>query len=108
MKECIKEYLRTESKNYGMKIDFRHSSDVDLFCYFLYFKERMTFPDYIASIILEYAKGILDCSEDKIKRTNEQEELMYRIKDLKSGEVGLDDFTDGKELAEWLIKGVLK
>ncbi len=111
MKESVKEYLHNEFIRHSMTVNLRHCSDVDMFCYFVYFKEGISLPEHIAMLFLEYAREILNIKEmksEKAEITNRYNELMYRIDDLKSGEVNLADFMNGKEMAEWLKKGVLK
>lgn len=110
MNEKVKDYLHDEFIKRNMKVNLRHCSDVDMFCYFVYFKEGISFPEYLARTILDYAKEMMNVKEMKSKKaktTYKYNELMYRINDLKSEEVNLDDFQNGKEMAEWLEKGVL-
>lgn len=96
MRAEVKDYLTRRLVENGIKISLRQCSDVEILSYLLLFKEGMELPDYIVSTFLNYARKVIDTKD-----------ITARINELKSGEINLDDFSNGKELAEYLENGVV-
>ena len=68
-----------------------------MFYYVILFKEGMDLPLHIAELFMKYARNILDLKDIK-----------SRIRELKSGEINLDDFISGEDMAEYLEEGVVE
>lgn len=97
MTGALKSYLKTEFDKRNLKVNLRKCNETDLFYYVLLFKEGMDLPLYTAELFMKYARSILDLKN-----------IRSRIRELKDGEINLDDFMSGKEMAEYLEEGVEK
>ena len=96
MRAEVKRFLNQKFAENGIKICLRHCTEEEILSYLLLFKEGMELPDHIVSAFLNCARKVIDTKD-----------ITYRIHELKSGEINLDDFTSGAELAEYLENGVV-
>lgn len=96
MKDRLKDYLNTQFQKNGMKVSLRQCTETEIFYYLMLFKEGMDLPIELVKVWLDYARDVLDVSSIK-----------QRISELENGEINLDDFSSGKEMAEYLKYGVV-
>lgn len=95
MTDILKSYLKKEFDKRNLNVNLRKCTEADLFYYILLFKEGIDLPIYMVEIFMKYARNILDVKNIKA-----------RIRELKDGEINLDDFMSGKDMAEYLEEGV--
>lgn len=93
----LKSYLKKEFDRRDIKVNLKKCNETDLFYYVILFKEGMDLPLHIAELFMKYARNILDLKDIK-----------SRIRELKSGEINLDDFISGEDMAEYLEEGVVE
>lgn len=96
MTEKMKSFLQGEFRKRDLHVNLRNCTDTDLFYYVLLFKEGLDLPLNTVEMFMRYARNILDLKN-----------IRSRISELKSGEIGLDDFMTGKEMAQYLEEGVV-
>ena len=90
-KKRTREYV----KSLGVKIDISHMSPDDLF-YFALMSHGLQLPEAIFNDVATLAKDIY---------AQGWQDTKGRIHELVNGDIGLDDFNRGCELAHYLING---
>ena len=93
MNDEVKNYLHKCIKENGMKINLRNLPDEEIFRLYVYFKEGINL-DYMASLIFNYAKKIID-------KTGIKE----RLEELREEQVSAMDFKTDEDLADWIEYG---
>ena len=96
MKLEVKKYLTEKFNEYGIKLSLKNISEDETLFYLILFKEGMEIPLHVLKQFLKYSKDILDVKDIK-----------SRINELKAGEINLDDFASGVEMAEYLENGIV-
>ena len=96
MKAEVKSYLARKFQEYDIKISLRNISEDETLFYLILFKEGMEIPMHVLRQFLKYSKDVIDVKDIKV-----------RINELKAGEINIDDFSSGQEMAEYLENGIV-
>lgn len=97
----IRSYLTSKFQEYGIPKIVSKCSQSELFYYTVFFKEGMDLGT-MAESLMNIARSVYEV--DGLKKSHTKK-ILERIKELKTGDIGLDDFASAKELAYYLEDG---